>query len=191
MDQLNPRESRVQAVVASLDLEKLSWNDQPWPDELELGLLQLESRSLRLQGVVLEVFVRAIMEEFDSDATDTEKKKYFDKALSDKIVRLTRHVLRNHLKHDAPFSLNKLAAKVLDEKKPGFRKASNELIKKTQEPMEETGLWKIEVLVRKDKRIQGYKISAGQTLIDWEQYVWRPMRLRQIQQFNKKYGGQI
>lgn len=207
MDQFNRREKRLKNLMERLNnpkvepekvappsLAELAWNKQPWPDSIELGLLQLDSRSVRLRGVVLEAFARAWAEEFlfvDDPLLGSEIDAYFEIVFSERAASLTRFVIRKHLQGEAPVSLNELAEQIYKPEKTSFRMSANRLIKDLQDAMDFTRIWKIEVIERTVQgrtEIGGYKISAGQLLIDWEEHVWRPLRQEQLRQFHSKYG---
>ncbi|MCE8519334.1 hypothetical protein KBY31_21645 [Ruegeria pomeroyi] len=197
MDQFNRREDRLNALIGELSLREFAWNNEPWPDSIELGLLQLDSRSIRLQGAVLEKFACAWAKEFligGDPLLGPEIDEHFEVAFSEKAASLTRFVIRKHLKGEAPLSLKQLAAHVYDPKKEGFRTSANRLIKEFQDAMHFTKLWDIEVVertVQGKTAIGGYKISAGQLLVDWEAHVWRPLRQEQLRQFYEKYGDAL
>jgi len=197
MDQFNRRQDRLNALITKLSLSDFAWTNEPWPDSIELGLLQLDSRSIRLQGAVLERFARGWAEEFllgRDPLLGPDMDGYFDVAFSEKAASLTRFVVRNHLKAESPLSLKQLAAHVHDPTKESFRTLSNRLIKELQDAMHFTGLWNIEVVertVQGKPAIGGYKISAGQLLVDWESHVWRPLRQEQLRQFYAKYGDTL
>lgn len=197
MDQPNSREFRLNALVEELSLRTLAWNNEPWPDKIELGLLQLDSRSIRLQGVVLERFALAWAKNFlveDDPLLDHEIDELFAAAFSEKAASLTRFVIRKHLQAETPLSLNQLAAQVHDPKGKSFRTSANRVMKDFHDAMHFTSLWNIKIIERivtGKTAIGGYEISAGQLLVDWEAYVWRPLRQEQLRQFYKKYGDTL
>ena len=122
MDIENTKEMRIQHVLGSLDLVALTWSDRPIPDDVELALSQLMSRQVRMHGAVFATFVEAWVAEFGTSVQLTEEriKQHIESIMDEKVISVTRFLMRKHLKNEGPQSLAKAAAQVYDRGGPRF-----------------------------------------------------------------------
>jgi len=193
MDKPISHQERLASVVDRLDLDALTWRTEPWPEDELLGILQVVSRLTRLQGVLLEAFLKAWLAEFAPecplDANELQS-AIDDVILEDRITAYTRFLMRKHRKGETPVSLNELAKERNDPKSPHFRTAANRLIKRVQDPMHDTCLWHIKVVDRNGS-IGGYQIRAGDALTEFMTHLFEPEATRIMDQFYAKYrhGG--
>lgn len=96
---------------------------------------------------------------------------------------LTQELIKRHLRQEEPVSLAELASFRYDKKKnlSSWLKYQKVLTAKIIPRAVALQMWEVETLRRQDSNsggsIAGYKIRAGQALIDFDEYVFRPRRL--------------
>ena len=195
MDMRTPRSQRLEALMAALDIEELGGFNEPLPDDRSEAILQLSARELLLRGVALEAFISAWNAEFNPNFAEYEARfsSYFHEVFKERTSNLSQLLLRKHRKGEEPVALNELANEIMppDVKEATRRTTANRLINETHEPMSMTNLWTIKINFRTVKGVEtpaSYEISAGPALVDWNDVLFEPYRMRQIAEFWEKFG---
>lgn len=163
-------------------------------DDLRVALHEEDSRGVVLWAVLRE-FLSAYVKAFpegEREFPDTEIKKSIDCMLEAGEFFLSQQLIKNHIKKLPPLNLSELASCRYDRKRNPY-KWERYKIKLTQEIFDNARnvqLWHIQTLTRDDNGggcIAGYRISAGQALIDFNDFVFQPLRRDQYRRFYHKY----
>jgi hypothetical protein len=170
---------RLNALLARMNLERLTWADRPIPSDPALALEQLISRSIRLYGVVLDEFIRAYFKEFppEFEMDDEEIETHMKQVMREKVASITRFLIRKHLKNEGAQSLAIAAAQVYDPKASSFSKSKSELIKSVEDAVTFLGIWNVEKEFREvdgKEVISRYNLSAGHVLVAFHENIYVP-----------------
>lgn len=191
MDQSNTHNARLLAMVARLDLDRLTWADQLAPDDPARALEQLSSRLLRLYGEVFSTFIKAHLKEFppETPMDDKEIEAHLDQVMREKVVSITRFLMRKHLAGDGPQSLAEAARRVYKDN-ASFSKNKSELIKSVEDSVRFLGVWNVDRDYRKtgpgknDEQISRYNLSPGPVLLAFHTLVYTPYAAKAVAMTN-------
>lgn len=175
-------------------LDELAWMNIPFNDDLELAMLELTSRELRLNGVVFEAWLK----EWHRHKVVMETSvRNFDQNLricnEEKTVSMTRNLLKKALQDQTPLNLRQ-AVKPVCANSDNISIAANRIRKRVVEPMGELMVWDVS---HDTRDVQGqeqpreWRISVGPALFWFQKFVYIPLRGRQVRAFTDKHGGPL
>jgi hypothetical protein len=181
----------LKALVRDLKLDTDPELNKPGSHVLDLALHEESSREIVLWAK-LEPFLRAYAEAFPKNGDKIENlEKALEEAMDEPTHFLTQHLIKVHLRGEKPISLGQLAEVRKKRGTPSWEKYKDFLSNDVIFEMHDLQLWNVETIRREEKNgggtIAGYKISAGQALIDFHKFVYRPKRAEQIQEFCDTY----
>lgn len=185
-------ESVYEALSDSLD--ELAWMNIPFNDDLELAILELTSRELRLNGVVFETWLK----EWHSHKVVMETAvRGIDQNLricnEEKTVSMTRNLLKKSRQDQTPLNLRQVVKPVCANS-DNISIAANRIRKRVVEPMGELMVWDVS---HDTRDVQGqeqpreWRIGVGPALFWFQKLVYIPLRGRQVHAFIDKHGGPL
>lgn len=161
-------------------------------ETLVAALHEEDSRGIVLWAV-LRPFLMSYARMFPQGATppaDKEIAESIDVMLDEQHFFLTQQLIKLHLRREKPLSLGGLAEIRYLRDTPKWERYKQTLAREVFDHAQDLQLWHVEVLARRDTgggSIAGWRISAGQALIDFDEYVFRPQRLKQHQRFLARF----
>jgi hypothetical protein len=193
-DRFLPPRDQLEALVASLQIERREGLIEPVSDDRSIAMLELESRAVVLRGEILEQFVRAYLARFpldDMPLDETELEDRLEVAFDERTQPMTRYLLQVSLRYGMSVSLAKLAEQRYRRGTPSFRKLQRHMLRAVAYPMRDLQLWRVDAEERVERNgktsIACYRIGAGPALAAFEKYVYQPLRLRQMRAFAAKH----
>lgn len=180
--------------MLSEGLDELAWMNIPFNKNLELALLELTSRELRLNGRVFEVWLK----EWHRHKVVMETSvRNIDQNLricnEEKTVSMTRNLLKKARQDQTPLNLRQVVDPVCVNPRH-ISIAANKMRKRVAEPMGELMVWDVSCDTRD---VQGkeqpreWRIGVGPALFWFQKFVYIPLRGRQVRAFIDKHGGEL
>ena len=190
----NERDSILRAIVDRLDLDNPSLEvNKRGSDNFSAALHEEDSRSIILWAL-LRPFLHAYVAAFPQNAgyaiPEEDVEKSVKVALNEPEFFLTQALIKAYHRKEPEFSLGKLAERRYSRGSASWEKYQRTLAREVFDHVRDLQLWHVEAKGRNDNgggAIAGYKISAGQALIDFDTYVFQPKRLEQHQDFYLRF----
>ena len=197
-------------------LDELAWMDIPFSDDLELAMLELTSRELRLNGVVFETWLESWhRHNAMAQMTTRVSTSGLNICNDEKTVSMTRNLLKKECKKRIrkeelrtsgggeltnkeqkdlpPLNLRQLVKPVCaNDKTIGV--FANRIRKNVVEPMAELMVWDAAYEARDVEgrnQPREWCISVGPALSWFQKKVYVPFRGRQLCAFNDKHGKSL
>ncbi|MFG1342487.1 hypothetical protein [Xanthobacter autotrophicus] len=198
LDGVDSKRVALRSLVSGLD--SLNSTDaeinKPGSDVIAIALHEEDSRSVVLWAV-LRPFLRSyatIFPETSTPPSASEINSSIDFMLDESYFFLTQQLIKRHLRGDKPLSLGGLAEFRYRRETSSWERFQQTLAREVFDHARDLQLWRVEVLGRADNgggAIAGYKISAGQALIDFNEFVFQPKRLEQHMRFLSRFGNTL
>ncbi len=188
----------LRSLVAGL--EALTAPDAPMnkigSSDLAIALHEEDSRGIVLWAA-LRPFLKGYAETFPQTSdppTAIEISSSIDVMLDEGVFFLTQQLIKRHLRGEKPLSLGGLAEFRYRRNSASWHSFQQTLAREVFDHARDLQLWDVEVLGRPDKgggAIAGYKISAGRSLIDFNEFVFQPKRREQLRNFYDRFSAII
>ena len=160
-------------------------------DNVRVAIYEEDTRGI-VTWAILRPFLKKYAKDFPVTATPPSDKEIEE---SVKIVLdhgnflLTPELIKRHLRNVGPMSLAELAACRYPRGSAMWEQYQRKLAREIFGHARDLQLWHVEAVGRADKNgggaIPGWKISAGQALIDFDEFVFYPKRLEQHRLFHR------
>lgn len=184
-------------MANDLELHNVPGVLDPGSDDLPTALQQDFSRQVILFGRVNERFLLGYYDRFSSgaDRLDADEIKVRFKVLfKESTLPLVRGVLKAYLKGETPLSLAQLAALRYPEGCKSFDRLARKLLATVVWPLRDLKIFQVEIFFREvqgKQDVERYAISAGPALVHFHQFVYVPLRLRQLRLMFEKFGKEV
>ncbi len=187
-------EEVVQGIVKEMNLDDPSLPvNQLGSDDFALAMHQEDTRSVVLWAL-LRPFLKLYVPQFTPEnvqLSESELDKSIDVALNEPEFFLTQHLIKMHHKKELPLKLGKLAEQRYRRNSASWDRYKRKLAREVFDPMSDLLLWKIVTNGREDNNgggaIASHDIWAGQALLDFDTYIYQPMRKKQYERFCERF----
>ena len=193
---MDPDEQEILALIekvrARVDFDDVSRTSFDFSDDLSIALVQLDSRSRRLQRLCYPIFLKQWFAFYDGPGRlkPAECGALIKKVSDRASIVMVMYLCRSFLEGDTPISWRRLAEQAYEKGNASFPKTISEKMRSCRDAFEKLGVFEIDTIYREvggAQQIARYNIDAGVTLKAFEQHIWRDLRMKQITKFAEKH----
>jgi hypothetical protein len=190
----SPRTAQLLEIVAEMsDLNNPhSALNEGGSQNLPLAIHEEDSTSIMLWAQ-LDPFLREYAKRFPQnyELPENEINDALATAMDEPVFFLTQYLIKRHLRKQGAVGLSEFATVRFQRYSPSWEWYKGKIVKEYMDNMRDLQLWNVHIEQKKNGAVKNYEISAGQALIDFHEFVFVPVRVRQYINFYRNHLMEI